>query len=147
MTSPPAKSPAPADRSAAGPTETSQRAQSLRDLRALGYGQAPSARRPSLRGATRTVMDAVSAAPSLKQLIKLQIDSQHRLQAVRALLPPTLRAHVQAGPVEDTTWCLLVPNSAAAAKLRQLLPALCAHLRSQGWQVQTIRLKILARQP
>ena len=33
-------------------------------------------------------------------------------------------------------------TNAAAAKLRQLLPAMQAHLRSKGWEVNVIRLKI-----
>ncbi len=31
----------------------------------------------------------------------------------------------------------------AAAKLRQLLPAFAAHLRSKGWDVQHIRVYVL----
>jgi ethanolamine ammonia-lyase small subunit len=31
------------------------------------------------------------------------------------------------------------------AKLRQFLPAIAAHLRSKGWDVQTIRLKVRVR--
>jgi hypothetical protein len=44
--------------------------------------------------------------------------------------------------VDGTSWCLLVTGNAAAAKLRQLLPALQAHLRSRGWEVNSIRLKV-----
>jgi hypothetical protein len=36
-----------------------------------------------------------------------------------------------------------VNSNAAAAKLRQMLPALQAHLNSQGYSVEKIRLKIL----
>jgi len=49
---------------------------------------------------------------------------------------------VQSGGVDDDTWCLLVPNSAVAAKLRQTVPALCAHLRTKGWNVNSIRVKV-----
>jgi hypothetical protein len=37
----------------------------------------------------------------------------------------------------------LVNSKAAAAKLRQMLPALQAHLKSHGHSVEKIRLKIL----
>jgi hypothetical protein len=49
---------------------------------------------------------------------------------------------VQAGPIDGTTWCLLVKSNAAAAKIRQLLPAFQAHFRSRGWEVNSIRLKL-----
>jgi hypothetical protein len=65
--------------------------------------------------------------------------------AIAPLLPNSMRNLVQAGPIEDGTWCLLVPNSAVLAKLRQMLPALCAHLRSKGWDVQDIRLRVVRR--
>jgi ethanolamine ammonia-lyase small subunit len=55
-----------------------------------------------------------------------------------------LRSLIQSGGVEGDAWCLLVPNSAVAAKLRQTLPALCAHLRAKGWDVNTIRVKVSA---
>jgi hypothetical protein len=54
-----------------------------------------------------------------------------------------MREHVKAGPVDENGWCLLVQNNAAAAKLRQLLPALCAHLRTKGHPVNTIRVKVM----
>ena len=44
--------------------------------------------------------------------------------------------------MEDTVWCLLVANNAVAAKVRQLLPDLTAHLRTKGWNVTQIRLKV-----
>ncbi len=78
----------------------------------------------------------------LAKLVALSRDSSDRLRAVESLIPAMLRPSIQAGPIEGSTWCLLVKNNAAAAKLRQLLPALQAHLRSHGWEVSTIRLKV-----
>lgn len=78
----------------------------------------------------------------LAQLAALARDSSERLKAVESLVPPALRPALQAGPIEGSTWCLLVKSNAAAAKLRQLLPAMQAHLRSKGWEVNAIRLKI-----
>ena len=78
----------------------------------------------------------------LAQLAALTRESSERLRAVQTLVPPALRPALQAGPIEGTTWCIVVKSNAAAAKLRQLLPAMQAHLRSKGWQVNAIRLKV-----
>ena len=72
-------------------------------------------------------------------------DSSERLLAIRSLLPAPLRASVQAGPIEEGCWCLLVGSNAVAAKLRQMLPALQAHLSSKGLGVSSIRLKVQKR--
>ncbi len=85
---------------------------------------------------------AVQASPALAHLSHLVRTSQAMLEAVRPLLPPGLRQQVQAGPLEQGDWCLLVPNSAAAAKLRQLLPVLQRALAQRGYAVATLRLKI-----
>jgi ethanolamine ammonia-lyase small subunit len=43
---------------------------------------------------------------------------------------------------------LLLDNNAVAAKVRQLLPSLEAHLRSKGWEITSIRLKVqMSRNP
>ena len=78
----------------------------------------------------------------LAKLVALNRDSSDRLRAVESLIPAMLRPAVQAGPIDGSTWCLLVKNNAAASKLRQLVPALAAHLRSRGWDVIAIRLKV-----
>ena len=85
---------------------------------------------------------AAQESPSLARLVDRVQASSQRLQAIRSVLPGPLRASVQAGPLEDGQWCLLVSSNAVAAKLRQTLPALCAHLRTKGWEVNTIRVKV-----
>ncbi len=89
-----------------------------------------------------TLQQAADASPMLAQLAALTRESSERLKAVESLVPPALRPALRAGPIEGTTWCIMVKSNAAAAKLRQLLPAMQAHLRSKGWQVNVIRLKI-----
>lgn len=89
-----------------------------------------------------TLQQAADASPMLAQLAALTRESSERLKAVESLVPSALRPALQAGPIEGTTWCIMVKSNAAAAKLRQLLPAMQAHLRSKGWQVNVIRLKI-----
>jgi hypothetical protein len=39
---------------------------------------------------------------------------------------------------------VLVPHSAAAAKMRQWMPAITAHLRAHGLEVQHLRIKVVA---
>ena len=91
-----------------------------------------------------TAFHAVESAPTLARLAKLTRDSSARLAAIQPLVPPMLRADLQAGPIEGETWCLIVKSNAAAAKLRQLLPALAAHLRTKGWNVTQIRIRVHA---
>jgi hypothetical protein len=89
-----------------------------------------------------TLLQAAEESPTLAALAQRARESGERLQAVQPLIPASLRSAVRAGPIEGTGWCLLVDSSAAAAKLRQLVPALQAHLCSRGWEVNSIRLKV-----
>ncbi len=73
--------------------------------------------------------------------------SQARLDAISPLLPDALRQAVRAGPLDDAGWSLLLAHSAAAAKLRQMLPQLQAELRRLGWPEVPIRLKVQAGRP
>jgi hypothetical protein len=91
---------------------------------------------------TVSLMQASQANPGLARLMDLQRESTQRLKAITGLIPINLRASVQAGPFDDGNWCLLLTNTTTAAKLRQLLPALEAHLRVVGMEVKGIRLKV-----
>ncbi|RYF70658.1 MAG: hypothetical protein EOO22_13935, partial [Comamonadaceae bacterium] len=88
-----------------------------------------------------SLQQATTNSPTLASLAARVRDTSERLRVVLELVPPELRGAIQAGPVEAEVWCLLVGGSAAAAKLRQLLPALQARLRNQGWEGATIRIK------
>lgn len=89
-----------------------------------------------------TLLQATQNSPTLARLADLAMESTARLKSVEALIPAALRSAVKAGPIEGPVWCLLLDNNAAAAKIRQLLPSLEAHLRSKGWEVSTIRIKV-----
>ena len=91
------------------------------------------------------VLQAVQRAPSLAGLAQLARRSAQCLQLVTPLIPAPMRSAIQAGPLDAGQWCLLAANSAVAAKLRQLAPALAAHLRTHGQEVQEIRIKIVMR--
>ena len=99
------------------------------------------------RNQSVTLHQATLDSPTLARLTELTRDSVARLQSVQPLIPPALRASVTAGPIDGESWCLLVENNAAAAKMRQILPALEAHLRSKGWPVASIRLKVQRATP
>ena len=86
--------------------------------------------------------EAAEASPTLARLAQLARESGERLKAVEQLIPPPLRSAVRPGPIDGTTWCLLVDSNAAAAKLRQVLPALVSQLCSRGWEVTSIRLRV-----
>ena len=92
------------------------------------------------------LQQAAQESPTFARLSELIRASSDRLQAIRSLLPAPLRASVQAGPLDEGCWCLLVSSNAVAAKLRQLLPALQAQLTQKGLAVTSIRIKVQNRQ-
>ena len=89
-----------------------------------------------------TLQQAAQDSPTLARLTQLARESGERLKAVELLIPAALRSCVKPGPIEGPAWCLLVEGNAAAAKLRQLVPALLDRLRDRGWEVTSIRLKV-----
>lgn len=89
-----------------------------------------------------TLLQAAEDSPTLAKLAQLAQESAERLKAVELLIPDALRPAIKAGPIEGPAWCLLVNGNAAAAKLRQILPALQSRLRDRGWEVTSIRLKV-----
>ena len=91
------------------------------------------------------LQQAAQESPTFAQLASRIQASSERMQAIKSLLPAPLRASVQAGPIEDGQWCLLVSSNAVAAKLRQFVPALQMHLEKQGLPVSGIRIKVQAR--
>jgi hypothetical protein len=90
-----------------------------------------------------TFSQAAENSPSLARLTGLVRESNDRLKAIESLIPEALRPAIQAGPIDDGVWCLLVSSNAAAAKVRQLLPLIQSRLISNGSKVTSIRLKIL----
>lgn len=86
---------------------------------------------------------AAESAPALSRLVALAGKSHQRLRCIENLIPEALRNTVQAGPIDETHWCLLVQGNASAAKIRQLLPLLQKRLQQQGYPAATIRLKVL----
>lgn len=89
-----------------------------------------------------TIVQALEQAPGLQQLRVQLAQSSACLKAVQPLLPPGLRQSVQAGPIDEQSWCLLVSHQAAAAKIRQLLPALVQALQQAQLPVHHIRIRV-----
>lgn len=91
------------------------------------------------------IEEALQRSAPLARLQELMRDSNARFAAVRSCLPPAMAAHVKPGPVDEAGWSLLAANASVAAKLRQLQPRLEDALRSGGWQVSAIRVKVQGR--
>jgi len=94
-----------------------------------------------------TALQAAHESPTLAHLADLSAESKARLKSIDGLIPKGLQSSIQAGPIEGSVWCLILDNNAVAAKLRQLTPAIQAHLRSKGWEVTSIRLKVQMSSP
>ena len=88
---------------------------------------------------------ALKHSEPLQGLLQRVRASQARLSALNDSLPAGLRTEIRAGPLDDAAWVVLVSHAAAAAKLRQLLPALEATLTSRGFPPLPIRVKVLPR--
>ena len=104
----------------------------------------PPSRISPLPSHTLGIHQALAGSEPLALLARRVRDSQARLTAITPLLPPAMRSCVRAGPIDELAWSLLATNNAVAAKLRQMLPALEAHLRSQGWNGPPVRVKLLS---
>jgi hypothetical protein len=90
-------------------------------------------------------MAAMAQSATLSSLMQISQQSQACLNTIQSLLPLGLAGLVKAGPLDEQGWCLLVPHNAAGAKLRQLVPALTAHLRAHNMAVDNIRVKVISR--
>ena len=91
-----------------------------------------------------SLQQAAQESPVLVSLFERLEASRLRLRAIEDLLPRPIRSAIQAGPLDNGQWCLLVSSNAVASKLRQLLPSLRAHLLTHGLPVQDIRIKVRA---
>jgi len=98
-----------------------------------------------LRPPILNVLDAVKESGILAQLTGRIQASQTCLRLVKAVLPTNIHLQIQAGPVEDGSWCLLTSSAACSAKLRQLTPTMLKRLQEEGLDVKQIRIKVIKR--
>jgi hypothetical protein len=97
---------------------------------------------PNRRPHPVTLAQAAADSPTLAKLAQLARESAQQLKDVESLIPLSLQPAIRPGPIDGPAWCLLVDSNAAAAKLRQVVPALLNRLRDRGWQITSIRLKV-----
>ncbi|MDR0480242.1 MAG: hypothetical protein LBH31_10700 [Burkholderiaceae bacterium] len=97
---------------------------------------------PHLASRSLTALEAAERAPELANLARRASAARERLAIIAPLLPAPLRTSVRAGTLDEQSWCLLAPHNAAAAKLRQLAPAIAAALRVRGLPDLTLRIKV-----
>ena len=88
---------------------------------------------------------ALDASAPLARLLAQVQASKTCLAAIVPTLPEGLSSQLQAGPLDEAGWSILVANGAAAAKLRQMLPTLEALLREQALPGVPIRIKVQPR--
>lgn len=88
-----------------------------------------------------TVLQAIAESNTLSGLLARMDQSKACLAAVLQRIPLGLHTSVEAGPLQDGVWCLLVHNASAVAKLKQLTPVMIMAIQSAGIVVQDIRIK------
>ncbi|MBH9553252.1 hypothetical protein [Inhella gelatinilytica] len=105
----------------------------------------PSRPTPPAVPAPLSVQQALRASDPLRELGRRMAASRDCLECVKVAIPPSLRGVVQAGPVDESGWTLLVQNAAAAAKLRQLKPHLDLLLAERMGAGIALRIKVLTQ--
>jgi hypothetical protein len=88
---------------------------------------------------------ALTGSAPLANLLKRLDESRLRFETVAAALPALLLPSVRPGPLDADGWMLLADNSASAAKLRQMLPAVQAQLLAAGWPQLEVKVKVQPR--
>ncbi len=91
---------------------------------------------------SKRIADAVNDAPELRLLSQRISLGRQRLACVAQVLPASLTSQLNSGGCDEQSWCILVPNSAVAAKLRQLLPILTQALEHAEGRSIEIRLRV-----
>ena len=93
---------------------------------------------------TAHVQQFAQEAPAFASLMRQIEVARARMDVIRPLLQPALRAQVQPGALGQESWSLLAPNAAAAARLRQQAPALLGALQRAGHEVERLDIKVRA---
>ncbi len=92
---------------------------------------------------SKDIMTAVSEAPELHLLTQRIALSKRRLACVAKVLPATIAKQLTSGGSESDSWCILVPNNAVAAKLRQWKPLLVQALEQEEGKPLELRLRVV----
>lgn len=103
---------------------------------------------PAARGrnwSARPLSGALADSVPLSALLARVRESERRLALAAPSMPAGLAALVRAGPLDEEAWVLLAEHSAAAAKLRQCVPAIEAALAARGVVGPMVKIKIRPR--
>ena len=104
---------------------------------AAGWGPPPA----------RRAREALDDHATVNALLAGHRQAVRCFEQVRPLLPETLAALVRPGPIDAGTWTLFVEHASAAAKLRQLLPALQVAASAVDASIAQVRLKVVSGRP
>jgi hypothetical protein len=88
-----------------------------------------------------TVLQAIAESNTLSNLLARMDQSKLCLEQILKRIPLGLHTSLEAGPLSDGVWCLLVHNASAVAKLKQLEPLMLGALQAAKLPVTAIRLK------
>jgi len=127
------------------PASNSVKPSTLLAFASLGFGKKPRTA-PRYTNEPQAVMNAAERAPGLGSLMATAQRNQKRLTLLKGVVPPIILTQLSAGNLEQGVWCLMLKSPAAAGKLRQLVPAMCAHLRTKGELVHDITVKVIQHQ-
>jgi len=97
---------------------------------------------PAPQVSQQRLAKALGSSEALAALLQRVRESRARFDTIAPLLPDALMQAVKPGPLDDTSWVLLAAHASAAAKLRQMVPALQAALSAAGWSGPVIRVKV-----
>ncbi|HEU4459297.1 MAG TPA: hypothetical protein VFR90_09265 [Methylibium sp.] len=103
---------------------------------------------PPLATGAVTIGTALASSAPLAHLQALLRESTARFETVRPLLPAALVEQLRPGPIDESGgWCLLASNTAAAAKLRQLLPVIERALLARVGKPTAVRVRVQSARP
>jgi len=84
----------------------------------------------------------LSSAPETGRLVPQAAELLEIRQALRDLLPDTMRAFCEIARVKQGSVVIFAENNATAAKLRLISPTLLNELRRRGMQLTGIELRV-----
>jgi hypothetical protein len=84
----------------------------------------------------------LSAETDLQPLVSKTRDLRAIAGLVEVFLSQDLARQVRVANFREEELVLVAANSAAAAKLRLLSPALCRHLLERRWQVNSVAVRV-----
>ena len=84
----------------------------------------------------------LSSAPEIGRLVPQAAELLEIRQALRDLLPDTMRGFCEIARVKQGSVVIFAENNATAAKLRLISPTLLNQLRRRGMQVTGIELRV-----